>query len=83
MIKKLVQRLHASWQADIVETLNKGRHDGSFRTLSDAAAGIILSTVWGLIAHIFPSKDKFTDGSHELMKWLTPGQKIRSSTKTS
>jgi AcrR family transcriptional regulator len=84
MIKKLVQRLHARWQADIVEALNKGRHDGSFRADLDskAAAGVVLSTVWGLIAHIFTSKDDFTAGFHELLKWLAPGQKITSQTKT-
>jgi AcrR family transcriptional regulator len=73
-IRKLVQRLHAGWQADIVETLRKGRKDGSFRADLDveAAAGIILSTVWGLAAEIFRSKEDFDAGFHELVKWLIP-----------
>jgi AcrR family transcriptional regulator len=81
VIMKLVHRLHSSWRADVVETLNKGRHDGSFRADLDpeAAAGIILSSIWGLIAHIFRSKDDFTASFHELLKWLT--LKPRSTTK--
>jgi AcrR family transcriptional regulator len=84
VIKKLVHRLHADWQTDIVKTLNRGRDDGSFRADldSEAAARIILSTVWGLVAYIFPSKDDFTAGFHELMKWLAPGQKNKRSTRT-
>ena len=80
-IRKLVQRLHAGWQADIVETLRKGRKDGSFRADLDvkAAAGIILSTVWGLAAEIFPSKAGFDAGFHELTKWLVPHSDRRRS----
>ncbi|HEX4232490.1 MAG TPA: TetR/AcrR family transcriptional regulator [Bryobacteraceae bacterium] len=84
VIRKLVHRLHTDWQADIVRTLNKGRHDGSFRADldSEAAARIILSTVWGLVAHIFPSRDDFTAGFHELIKWLGSGQKNKRPAKT-
>jgi AcrR family transcriptional regulator len=73
-IRKLVQRLRAGWRADILETLRKGRKDGSFRSDLDveAAAGIILSTIWGLAAEIFSSKEDFNAGFHELMKWLVP-----------
>lgn len=80
LIKKLVQRLHADWKADVVKTLNNGRHDGSFRSDldSEAAAGIILSTVWGLVAHIFPSKDDLTAAFHELVRWLALGQKKKT-----
>ncbi len=76
-IRKLVQRLHGGWRADIVDTLNRGRNDGSFRADLDleAVAGIILSTVWGLVAHIFTSKDGFNAGSHQLRKWLVADQK--------
>ena len=71
-IWKLVRRLHNGWRADIVETLRKGRIDGSFRADLDldSAASIILSTIWGLVAHIFPSKTDFDAGSRELEKWL-------------
>ena len=72
LIRRLVQRLHAGWQADIVRTLEKGREDSSFRADLDveAAAGVILSTVWGLVAHIFSSKREFDAGFQQLMKWL-------------
>lgn len=75
-IRRLVQRLHSGWRADIVETLKRGRNDGSFRADLDleAAAGIILSTVWGLVAHIFTSKDGFDAGFHQLTKWLVAEQ---------
>jgi hypothetical protein len=43
---------------------------------------MVLSTAWGLVAHIFPSKDDFTAGFHELMKWLAPDRKIENSTTT-
>ena len=80
MIKKLVQRLHAAWRADVVTTLDKGRQDGSFREDLDveAAASVMLSAVWGLVADIFPSKGAFTAGFHELVKWLAPGEKRKS-----
>jgi AcrR family transcriptional regulator len=83
-IRKLVQRLHGGWQADIVETLKKGRNDGSFRADLDpeAAAGIILSTVWGLVAHIFPSKDGFHAASYQLTKWLVTEQMEKHSAGT-
>jgi AcrR family transcriptional regulator len=83
MIRKLVQRLHTSWREDVVKTVDQGRRDGSFRTDldSEAAAGIILCTVWGLIANIFPSEAKFTQGFHQLMKWLAPNDKLKSPTK--
>jgi hypothetical protein len=83
-IRRLVQRLHAGWQADIVEALKKGRNDGSFRADLDleAAAGIILSTVWGLVAHIFSSRADFNAGFHELMKWLVADQRDKRSAKT-
>ena len=82
-IRRLVQRLHAAWQAGIVETLRRGRNDGSFRVDLDleAAAGIILSTVWGLVAHIFSSKDDFDAGFHELTKWLAAGHTGKKPTK--
>jgi AcrR family transcriptional regulator len=83
-IRRLVQRLHSGWRADIMQALRKGRADGSFRADLDleAGAGIILSTVWGLVAHIFSSKDDFNAGFHELMKWLLPDQKEKRSART-
>jgi AcrR family transcriptional regulator len=73
-MRELVQRLHAGWQANVVDALRSGRKDGSIRADLDveAAARVILSTVWGLAAHIFSSKEAFDAGFHELMKWLVP-----------
>ena len=76
-IRKLVQHLHDGWRADIVEALAKGRGDGSFRPNLDidAAAGIILSTIWGLVTHIFSSKEDLDKAFHELTRWLLAEQK--------
>jgi AcrR family transcriptional regulator len=84
MINRLVQRLHDGWRADIAETLDKGRRDGSLRTDLDsgAAAGVILSVVWGLVAQIFPSQDAFTASFQELVKWISPNRKSNRPTRT-
>jgi hypothetical protein len=81
-IRRLVERLHGGWRADIVETLKNGKDNGSFRADLDldAASGVILCTVWGLVAHIFSSKDKFEAGFHELTKWLVASKKDKKST---
>ncbi|HET6216249.1 MAG TPA: TetR/AcrR family transcriptional regulator [Acidobacteriaceae bacterium] len=83
-IRRLVQRLHAGWQADVIETLKKGRNDGSFRADLDleSAARIIISTVWGLVAQIFSTKDDFKAGFHELTTWLIAEQEDKRSAKT-
>jgi AcrR family transcriptional regulator len=75
-IRKLVQRLHGGWQADIVQAIRNGLDDGSIRAGLDvkAAAGIILSAVWGLVAGIFSSREEFDAGFRELLKWLVPEQ---------
>ena len=77
MIRKLVQQLHTAWHTDVEEILRKGKTEGSFRADLDskAAAGVIVSTVWGLIAHVFPSPDDFAAGFHELTRWIA-GQKV-------
>ena len=83
-IRRLVQRLHAGWQADVVQTLKKGRADGSFRADLDmeSAARIIISTVWGLVAQIFSTKNDFEAAFHELTKWLTAEPKHKRSPAT-
>jgi AcrR family transcriptional regulator len=77
IIRKLVRQLHEGWHADVLETLKKGQKDGSFRADLDlkAAASVILSTVWSLVAHIFPSLNDFDAGFHELTKWIVTGPK--------
>jgi len=76
-IRKLVQHLQDNWLADIVGTLARGRSDGLFREDLDvnATAQIILSTIWGLVAHIFSSKEEFDAGFHELTRWIVAQQK--------
>lgn len=75
-LRRLVERLHSAWRADIVEILQRGRSDGSLRTDFDPeiAARVILSTVWGLIAYIFSSKEDFDAAFHELTRWLARPQ---------
>lgn len=79
-IRRLVQRLHAAWRLDIVETLKKGRNDSSLRADLDvdAAAGIVLSTAWGFIARIFSSKEEFDSGFRELVKLLLAKKTART-----
>ena len=71
-LRRLVERLHSGWRADIVAIVERGRTDGSLRADFDPeiAARVILSTVWGLIAHIFSSKEDFDAAFHELTRWL-------------
>ncbi len=72
MIQKLVQQLHSTWQADVEQTLRRGKAEGSLRADLDpkAAAGILISTVWGLIANIFLSPEDFSDGFRHLTNWI-------------
>jgi len=72
MIQKLVQRLHATWHEDVEQMLRQGKAEGSLRSDLDpkAAAGIVISTVWGLIAHVFVSPEDFDDGFDQLTKWI-------------
>jgi AcrR family transcriptional regulator len=83
-IRRLVQRLHAAWHADVAETLKKGKNEGSFRADLDveSAARIVISTVWGLVAQIFSTKNDFKTGFHELTKWLVAEQSGKGSTRT-
>jgi AcrR family transcriptional regulator len=75
-LRRLVERLHSDWRADIVAILQRGRSDGSLRADFDPeiAARVILSTVWGLIAHIFSSKADFDAAFQELTRWLARPQ---------
>lgn len=73
-IRALVERLHDGWRTGIVNALNSGQKDGTFRTdiNPEAAAGLILSTVWGLVSQIFTSPDDLSAAVRELISWLTP-----------
>ncbi|HEY1500318.1 MAG TPA: TetR/AcrR family transcriptional regulator [Acidobacteriaceae bacterium] len=83
-IRKLLQQLHRSWHADVVATLRKGMSAGLLRDdlVPDAAAGVIISTVWGLIAHVFPSSDSFDAGFHELTRWIAADRAKKEPRKT-
>lgn len=51
-VRAPVERLHDGWRVGIVGALRSGQGDGTFRRDIDpeAAARLILSTVWGLVA---------------------------------
>jgi AcrR family transcriptional regulator len=73
-IRRLVERLHSGWRADVMKMLERGRNDGSFRSDLDckAAANILLCTMWGLVAHIYPSAQAFRAAMHQVTAWLEP-----------
>lgn len=73
-IHALVERLHDGWRTGIINALMSGQEDGTFRSDIDpeAAAGLILSTVWGLVSQIFRSADDLGSAARELISGLTP-----------
>jgi AcrR family transcriptional regulator len=76
-IRALVERLHNGWRAGIVEILKQGQGDGSLRSDIDpeAAAGLVLSTAWGLVSHIFRSTDELDAAARQLRSWMTSKSK--------
>ena len=73
-IHALVERLHDGWRTGIVNALTSGQKDGTLRAdiNPEAAAGLILSTLWGLVSQIFTSPDSLAAAARELLSWLTP-----------
>jgi AcrR family transcriptional regulator len=71
-VRTLVERLHDGWRVGIVSALKSGQSDGTFRRDIDpeAAAGLILSTVWGHVSQIFASAADFGAAARELTLWL-------------
>lgn len=71
-IHALVERLHEGWRSGIVAALISGQRDGTFRAdiNPEATAGLILSTVWGLVSQIFISADDLGTAARELISGL-------------
>ena len=76
-IRALVERLHNGWRAGIVAALRRGQKDGSLRAdiNPDAAAGLVLSTAWGLVSNIFTSTDELDAAARQLRSLLVPKPK--------
>jgi AcrR family transcriptional regulator len=71
-IHALVIRLHDGWRSSMIDALTRGKQDGSLRPDLDveAAAGLIVSTVWGLVSNIFGSKAELEAAARQLRSWL-------------
>jgi AcrR family transcriptional regulator len=75
-IRKLLRRLHESWNAQVAGTIQRGIRDGTFRAdlNPEAAASVIICTVWGLLAQVFYSIEAFDAGFREVLMWIAVGQ---------
>jgi AcrR family transcriptional regulator len=73
-IRALVERLHSGWRTGIAEALRCGQKDGSLRADIDpeAAAGLVLSTAWGLVSSIFTSTNELDAAARQLKSLLVP-----------
>jgi AcrR family transcriptional regulator len=73
-IHALVCKLHASWKAGIVAALAQAQAQSVLRADIDldAAAGLILSTAWGLIARIFASTADLQAAAAQLRLLMRP-----------
>jgi AcrR family transcriptional regulator len=76
-IRALVGELHANWKASIVAALAQTQARGEIRADIDldAAAGLVLSTAWGLIAQIFASTTELEAAAKQLRLLLGPPKK--------
>jgi AcrR family transcriptional regulator len=74
VIRELVGKLHASWKASIVMALVKARARGLVRADVDvdAAASLVLSTAWGLVAQIFVSTTELQAAAEQLRLLVVP-----------
>jgi AcrR family transcriptional regulator len=81
-IRGLVGKLHAKWKASIVEALERARAHSQLRPEIDidAAAGLVLSTAWGLLAQIFVSAAELKAAAEQLRLLMQPPAK-QSSTR--
>lgn len=73
-IRAIVGKLHASWKASIVAALEQARAQGVLRgdIDIDAAAGLVLSTAWGLVAQIFQSTSELKAAAQQLRLLVRP-----------
>jgi AcrR family transcriptional regulator len=80
-IRGLVSKLHAKWKASIVAALEQARAQSRLRPEIDidAAAGLVLSTAWGLLAQIFVSAAELNAAAEQLRLLMQPPAKQSSS----
>ena len=73
-IRALVDKLNAGWKASIVAALAQARARGVLRADIDldAAAGVVLSTAWGLVAQIFASATELKAAAEQLRLLMRP-----------
>jgi AcrR family transcriptional regulator len=71
-IRARVGKLHSGWKASIVAALRQAR--GALRPDLDveAAAGLVLSAAWGLVAQIFASADELQHAAEQLKLLVRP-----------
>jgi AcrR family transcriptional regulator len=76
-IRALVDKLHAQWKANIMAALAQAQAQSVLREDIDldAAAGLVLSTAWGLIAQIFVSTTELRAAAGQLRLLMTPAAK--------
>jgi AcrR family transcriptional regulator len=74
MIRELVGKLHAGWKASVVTALAQAQGRGRLRAdvHLDAAAGLIVSTAWGLVAQIFASTTELKAAAEQLRLLMVP-----------
>lgn len=79
-IRALVGKLHAKWKASILEALEQARAQSQLRPDIDidAAAGLVLSTAWGLLAQIFVSATELKAAAEQLRLLMQPTAKHSS-----
>jgi AcrR family transcriptional regulator len=73
-IRALVDKLHAHWKASIVAALAQAQAQSVLRADIDldAAAGLVLSTAWGLVAQIFVSTTQLQAAAGQLRLLMRP-----------
>ncbi|SDR55183.1 transcriptional regulator, TetR family [Rhizobiales bacterium GAS191] len=73
-IRALVGKLHAGWKAGIVAALAQAQAQRVLRADIDldAAAGLVLSTAWGLVAQIFASTTELKAAAEQLRLLMRP-----------
>jgi AcrR family transcriptional regulator len=72
----LVDKLHTGWYASIVTALTQARRQGLLREDIDleAAARIVLSTAWGLVARIYVSMPELQATADQLRMLMSPAK---------
>jgi AcrR family transcriptional regulator len=76
-VRALVKKLHASWKASIVAALAQAQVQAVIRADIDldAAASLVVSTAWGLVAGIFASTTELEAATEQLRLLMRPLKK--------